>query len=179
MTTDTSVSATSFPSTPSPADPVLHLVCGKIGAGKSTLCQQLAQQPHTVLLSEDAWLAALYPQEIQSLADYVRCAARLKAAISGHIAALLAAGVSVVLDFPANTLASRQWARGLIDQSGVAHQLHFLDVDDALCKQRLRARNATKEHPFETSDAEFEQITRYFVAPQAHEGFHVVRHAAN
>ncbi|MFX5960950.1 AAA family ATPase, partial [Acinetobacter baumannii] len=50
----------------------LHMVCGKIGSGKSTLARQLAAQPGTVLVSEDSWLAGLYPGEMQSVGDYVR-----------------------------------------------------------------------------------------------------------
>ncbi|WP_260396808.1 ATP-binding protein [Variovorax sp. KBW07] len=153
------------------------MVCGKIGAGKSTLTRRLAQEPATVLISEDAWLDALYPGEIRELPDYVRASGRLKQAMASHVSALLAAGVSVVLDFPANTLGNRAWARGIFEAAGAAHQLHFLDVPDEVCKQRLRARNASGEHPFETSDAQFDMITRHFVAPTADEGFQVVRHA--
>ena len=157
--------------------PMLHMVCGKIGAGKSTLTRRLADAPATVLISEDAWLAALYPGEIVDLPDYVRTSTRLKQVMAEHVVALLAAGVSVVLDFPANTVSSRAWARGIFEKAGVAHRLHFLDVPDEVCKARLRARNASGEHPFETTDAEFDLITRHFVAPSEAEGFHVV-HAA-
>ncbi|CAJ0810278.1 MULTISPECIES: ATP-binding protein [Ralstonia] len=154
----------------------LHLVCGKIGAGKSTLTQRLADAPATVLLSEDTWLAHLYPGEITSVTDYARSARRLRAALTDHLCALLGAGISVVLDFPANTPASRAWMREVFERAGVAHQLHYLDVPDAVCKQRLHDRNAAGTHPFAPTDAEFEEITRYFVAPTAEEGFHVVRH---
>lgn len=156
---------------------VLHMVCGKIASGKSSLAQRLAQAPMTVLISEDDWLARLYPNEIHAIADYVRCAGRLRTAMAGHIAALLQAGMSVVLDFPANTLATRAWARGVFEQAGAPHRLHYLDVPDDACKARLRARNAAGGHPFSTSDAEFDQITRHFVAPAPQEGFDVVRHA--
>ncbi len=156
--------------------PTLHLVCGKIGAGKSTLSQQLALKPRHVLISEDAWLAALYPGEIHSIADYLQRAATLRNVLAGHLRALLQAGVSVVLDFPFNTPASRAWARGVFSPAGAAHQLHFLDVADDVCKARLRARNALGEHPFQASDEEFAQITRHFVAPAAEEGFVVIRH---
>lgn len=158
--------------------PTLHLVCGKIGAGKSTLSQQLALKPRHVLISEDAWLAALYPGEIHSIADYLQRAATLRNVLAGHLRALLQAGVSVVLDFPFNTPASRAWAREVFSPAGAAHQLHFLDVADEVCKARLRARNALGEHPFQASDEEFEQITRHFVAPAAEEGFWVIRHTA-
>lgn len=165
-------------STPAvPATPaVLHLVCGKIGAGKSTLTRRLAAQPNTVRISEDDWLACLYPQEIHALADYVRCSGRLREAMAPHIEALLRAGTSVVLDFPSNTVATRAWARGVFEAAGAAHCLHHLDVSDEVCKARLRARNLSGEHPFETSDAEFDQITRHFVAPTPQEGFQVLRH---
>ena len=66
---------------------VLHMVCGKIGSGKSTLTRRLAAQPMTVLISEDDWLARLYPNEIHAIADYARCAGRLRAAMTGHIEA--------------------------------------------------------------------------------------------
>lgn len=120
--------------------PTLHLVCGKIGAGKSTLSQQLALKPRHVLISEDAWLAALYPGEIHSIADYLQRAATLRNVLAGHLRALLQAGVSVVLDFPFNTPASRAWAREVFSPAGAAHQLHFLDVADDVCKARLRAQ---------------------------------------
>ena len=157
--------------------PVLHMVCGKIGAGKSTLTRQLAEAPATVLISEDTWLATLYPDEIHELPDYVRCAGRLKKAMAEHVAALLGAGVSVVLDFPANTVANRQWMRGIFEAAGAAHALHFLDVPDEICKARLRARNASDIHPFETTDAQFDLISSHFAAPSPEEGFDVVRPA--
>lgn len=155
----------------------LHLLCGKIGAGKSTLAKRLAAAPATVLVSEDAWLAALYPNEIQALADYVRCSGRLRTVMAAHVQALLRAGVSVVLDFPSNTVQTRLWARGVFEGAAAAHRLHLLDVPDAVCKARLHARNASGTHPFETSDAQFDQISSHFVAPTEDEGFHLVRHA--
>ncbi|WP_286072007.1 ATP-binding protein [Stenotrophomonas sp. 57] len=158
--------------------PTLHLLCGKIGAGKSTLSQQLAARPRHVLISEDAWLSALYPGEIHSIADYLQRAATLRAVLTDHLRGLLQAGVSVVLDFPFNTPATRAWARDLFEPAGAAHQLHFLDIADEVCKARLRARNARGEHPFQASDGEFEQITRHFVPPAREEGFVVIRHTA-
>ncbi|MED5613456.1 AAA family ATPase [Janthinobacterium sp. P210005] len=166
------------PTSSTTASPTLHLVCGKIASGKSTLTARLAQAPHTVRISEDSLLAQLYPCQIASLADYAACAARLRAAIAPLALQMLQAGVSVVLDFPANTPASRAWMRDLFQQAGTPHVLHYLDVTDEECKARLRQRNASGLHPFSTSDAQFDDITRHFVPPQASEGFEIVRIAA-
>ena len=158
-----------------PVTPTLHLVCGKIASGKSTLTTRLASAPQTVRISEDSLLAQLYPGQIACLADYVACAARLRAAIAPLALQLLQAGVSVVLDFPANTPSSRAWMRELFQQAGTPHVLHYLDVTDAECKARLRQRNDSGLHPFSTSDAQFDEITRHFVPPAASEGFNLMR----
>lgn len=161
----------------SPA-PTLYLLCGKIASGKSTLSAALAAQSGGVTIAEDAWLAQLYADELNSVADYVRCAAKLRNALKPHVISLLRAGVSVVLDFPANTLSNREWMMSLIVESGAEHQLHYLKAEDELCKSRLRARNAAGQHDFAASDAQFELITRYFVEPRDEEGFNIVHHDA-
>ncbi len=158
--------------------PTLHLVCGKAAAGKSTLTARLGQAADTVVIAEDDWLAALYGDQMTAIADYVRCAARLRRAMGPHVVALLRAGVSVVLDFPANTPDARRWMRGLAEAAGAAARLHYLDVPDALCKARLRARNAGGDHPFALTEAQFDQLTRHFVPPAEDEGIPILRHPA-
>ena len=154
----------------------LHMLCGKIAAGKSTLTAELSRRPSTVLISEDFWLGQLFGPEMKDVADYVRCSKRLREAIGPHIQDLLRLGVSVVLDFPANTLATRAWMRTLFEAADADHCLHFLDVPDEVCKARLRARNAAGTHDFAASDAEFDLLTSYFVPPSEAERFKIVRH---
>jgi predicted kinase len=156
-----------------PAKSTLHLICGKVAAGKSTLAARLADAPATVLIAEDHWTSRLFKDELKTVADYARYSRRLRDAMGPHVVALLKAGMSVVLDFPANTPANRQWMRSLFEDAGAAHRLHFIDVADDVCRQRLHRRNADGKHEFVVSDAEFDEITRYFVAPTAGEGFDV------
>ncbi|MGC6387774.1 AAA family ATPase [Ewingella sp. S1.OA.A_B6] len=162
-----------------PEKPTLHLLCGKIASGKSTLSAELSARPMTVLISEDQWLARLYAEEMHSVADYVRCSGKLRDAMAPHLIALLKAGISVVLDFPANTLANRQWMKGIADASGADNRLYFLNVSDEVCKARLHARNQNGEHDFAATDQQFDLITRYFVPPTEEEGFTIVRRKAS
>ncbi|ROR07581.1 ATP-binding protein [Erwinia sp. JUb26] len=158
------------------AKATLHLLCGKIASGKSTLADKLSASPVTVTVGEDRWLAALYAGEMQSVADYVRCAAKLKQAMKPHVVSLLQSGVSVVLDFPANTRANREWMMAIVQESGADNRLHYLKVSDEVCKARLRARNAEGSHDFAATDAQFELITRYFTEPATDEGFTVIEY---
>jgi len=154
---------------------VLHMLCGKIAAGKSTLSAKLAADAGTILISEDRWVAQLYPSEIKSLADYFERSARLRATLTPHVVSLLRTGISVVLDFHANTVASRRWMRSLFEEAGADHRLHVLDPPDEVCRARMHARKAAGGDG--VTDAEFDYMTSRFEAPRPEEGFTIVRYA--
>jgi predicted kinase len=155
----------------------LHFFCGKMAAGKSTLAVELAKDNHAILLVEDNWLASLYPEEITNIQAYMQYSVRLKNVLSGHVVSLLSHGVSVVLDFPANTKHQRDWFRTIYEQAAVEHTLHFVDVSDDRCKRQLKARSIDKpEGSVFTSDAEFDAVTKYFQAPSEAEGFNIIRY---
>ncbi len=159
--------------------PTLHMFCGKIAAGKSTLARALTDRDGAILISEDDWLSTLFEGEINAIPDYLRAAERLRRVVAPHVVVLLRAGQCVVLDFPANTVASRQWLRDILAQVAVSHQMHLFDPPDDLCRARLRARNARGDHPFAATDAQFDEIARHFEPPTSVEGFNVVVHDAD
>ncbi|RED12716.1 AAA family ATPase [Pontivivens insulae] len=156
--------------------PTLHLVCGKVAAGKSTLTSQLADAPATVLLSEDHWLSTLYGPEMTDLQDYVRFSGRLAQVIGPHVAALLRAGVSVVMDFPANTVAQRRALVAMAAKADAPHIVHHLDVTDEVCLARLMERNALGTHPFTVTEDQFRRITAHFAPPDPAEGLSIRRY---
>lgn len=156
----------------------LYLFCGKAASGKSTLAAELAERHGALLIAEDFWTSRLFGPELKELADYVRLSRRLKEAMGPHLVDLLRAGVSIVLDFQANTRAARSWMKGIVDASGADHQLHFLDLDNEVCRTRLHVRNASGTHEFILSDAQFDLFTSLFEPPEDDEGFNVVVHRA-
>jgi len=102
---------------------------------------------------------------------------RLKNILSGHVVSLLSHGVSVVLDFPANTKDQRNWFRAIYEQANVSHTLHFVDVSTDTCKRQLKERSKDKpEGTAFTSDAEYDAVTKYFQAPSQDEGFNIIRY---
>ena len=155
----------------------LMFLCGKMAAGKSTLARDLAARGEAILLVQDEFLAHLFPGEITDVAAFLDRSVRLQRALAPHICDLLSRGFSVVLDFPANTKTQRAWFRELFERAGVAHELHFLDVSNDVCRRQLRSRsrNLPPGTPW-TTDEDFEAITAYFQAPAAEEGFNVLRH---
>ena len=155
----------------------LIFLCGKMAAGKSTLAKDLAQRADAVLLVQDELLDALFPGEITDIAGFLKYSTRLQNALTPHVCALLSRGISVVLDFPANTTTQRAWFREMFERANVEHELHFVDAADAVCKRQLRDRS---QHlppgtPW-TTDAEFDAITKVFQRPSEDERFNVILH---
>ena len=155
----------------------LHLLCGKMAAGKSTLSRVLAAKWHAVLICEDIWLSRLYPTEIASFDDYMLYSARLKEIMQPHLTDLLRQGNCVVLDFPANVPRQRQWFRDIAEAAGVQYVLHFVDTPDVMCKSQLQKRNREKpDGSMVMSEEDFDHITSFFVPPAESEAFNVIRY---
>lgn len=86
---------------------------------------------------------------------------------------ILRAGTLVVLDFAGNRIDERAWVKGLLEQAGRPHHLHFLDVSEDECLRRLLSRNANRPeglHFATTTEEEFRSICKYFQAPHPDEG---------
>jgi predicted kinase len=155
----------------------LIFFCGKMASGKSTLARQLTERENAVLFSQDVLLDTLFPNLVVNVASYLEYSGRINKALAPHIADIMSKGVSVVLDFPANTRSQRAWFREILDRAAVAHELHYLDTPDEICKAQLKARSAHLPPGTKwTTDEDFELIASHFRAPEEDEGFNVVRH---
>jgi len=155
----------------------LLFFCGKMASGKSTLARELAARESAMLFVQDEWLDALYPNLIVNVASYIEYSGRINRTLQPYIVELLTRGISVVLDFPGNTVNQRAWFRSIIEEAGVDHELHFLDTPDADCKARLKARSAHLPPGTKwTTEEDFELIASHFRAPAVDEGFNVILH---
>lgn len=154
----------------------LHFMCGKAGAGKSTLSKALARQHNAALICEDIWLARLFPGEICNFDDYIKYSRRIKEVVAPLLVDMLARQ-SVVLDFPANTVQSRQWFQAIFQQAQSEHTLHYVSASNDLCLSRIAKRNLERpEGSHELDEATFMHITSFFEPPSPDEGFHVHLH---
>jgi predicted kinase len=152
----------------------LHVLCGKLASGKTTMAKRIAEESGAVLIQEDIWLSRLFPGEIDTFADYLTRSARFRSAIAPHVQELLRRGTSIVFDFAGNAPRERAWVRSLGDAAHARVVLHYLKASDELCKRQLRQRNEEQPDGSQpTTEEEFDAITKYFVPPAPAEGFEV------
>lgn len=155
---------------------MLIFFCGKMGAGKSTMSAEIAQDRNAVLLSEDEWLESIYPNKISSLDNYIKYSSLLKPQIKQLVQSILVTGTDVVMDFPANTTSQREWFKKIFTEVNAPHRLVFVDIPNEVCLKQIEKRRTAKPERAATDTIEiFDQVTKYFMAPEPWEGFSVTR----
>ena len=145
-----------------------------MGSGKSTLSREISHATGAMLLSEDEWLKSIYPEEIESFEDYIKYSARLKPLLKSHVQDILNSGISVVMDFPGNTVKLRAWFTEIYAEHNFPHKLVYLDVSDSRCLEQLKKRIIS--HPeranFDTEKV-FHQVNSFFEPPSESECFNI------
>lgn len=86
----------------------LTFFCGKMGAGKTTKSKTVSLEKNAVLLCEDDWLEAHYPNQINSFDDFIKFSTLIKPFVKSHVQQILNTGTNVVMNFPANTKKRRE-----------------------------------------------------------------------
>jgi predicted kinase len=158
----------------------LYFLCGRAGAGKSTLARKISTEHRAILFCEDQWLARLFGGA-SSLAEYLERRERVRSLLIEHVPTILKAGHSVVFDFGGNTIRDRSWVRSVFESVAAPHELHYIVADAVLCKRRIAERNRTKPDGIywgDVSEEMFDAVNVYFQPPTPAERFLVVEHNA-
>jgi predicted kinase len=150
------------------------LICGPVGAGKTTVSRRLARERRAVAFAIDDWMTTLFGADAPAapnLAWALERTARCEAQLWKVARALLGLGVDVVLDLGFLRREHRDRFRRQVKEAGFAAELHVVTADAATRRDRVRARNQALEGAasVEVSDAMFDWSEGWFEPPDAEE----------
>jgi predicted kinase len=131
--------------------PTVHLICGTIGAGKTTLARRISSEQRALRFSLDEWVMQLFGSEAPDpmMFDWwsERCQ-RCRERIWSVCEDVLAQQLDVVLDFGFTSSEQREEFRQRAQQRGAAVHLHVVTAESALRWQRVQARNRDRAETF-------------------------------
>jgi len=116
--------------------PILFMVCGLPGAGKTTLARRLEAENGALRLTPDEWMARI----VGDGWDEAR-RAQVEAVMTEIAERVLTLGVSVVLDFGFWSHAEREAMRALAKRAGARARTFSLEPPLEELRRRLERRN--------------------------------------
>jgi predicted kinase len=131
------------------AKPVLVIISGLPGTGKSYFCNRLAERMPSVILESDALRKALFPKPNYSQTE----STRLFKAIRLLVERLLRRGLSIILDATNLSERYREYFYSIAERLDVKLVVVSVEAPPLLVKERLEARLG---NPQEKSDASWE-----------------------
>jgi predicted kinase len=144
----------------------VHLIFGRVGAGKTTYARSFAATQEAVFFCLDEWMAKLFtmdaPQPL-TLEWMLPRVHRAEAMIWTVAQQLLDLDIDVVLELGFFTRAQRDGIRARVAESGVPILPHVVDAPAEVRLERVRARNAGgATYTIEVDDATFRWAESYF-----------------
>ena len=156
---------------PMKAKPIVYLLCGFIGAGKTTFARKLEERTGAVRITKDEWLIRLIGNDptIDGYEDYDSKICGLSRDVAFQ---LVEKGIDVIIDEGFWEKEQRALLRRRIEEIGAEEVLYYLDTPIETIRERVarRSANPTKDS-FRISRAMLDNYLKYWQPPSEDEGY--------
>jgi predicted kinase len=142
----------------------VHMICGRVGSGKTTFGRQLATDRRAVFFCLDEWMATLFtmdaptPLTLEWMLPRVERAERQIVSTARQV---LDCGVEVILELGFFRREQRDRMRAPL--AGYDLKTHVMDVPRDVRRERVRERNrGSATFSIEVDDATFDWAESYY-----------------
>lgn len=149
----------------------IYLICGFLGAGKTTYSKKLAQDNKAIHLNPDEIVMQKYkPEEYEN--NWGTCFAQIMDFLWQETASYIKQNVDIILDVGFWNKEARSRAVHKIKQLGGQPIIYYIYAPDAVLKQRISMR---KGKIAEYNHLHFDEIKKLFEEPSSDENIVVIK----
>lgn len=152
--------------------PVAYVICGFIGAGKTTFAKKLEKETGAIRITKDEWLVKIFGNKItcdSKFAEYDKNVTSLAKDITFKI---LNAGKDVILDEGFWEKSYRNDIKKQIIELGAIPILYYVECPIEKMRERTAARSTNPtEDSFEIDGDMFDSYLKYWEPPSEDEEF--------
>ncbi len=156
--------------------PIAYVICGFIGAGKTTFARKLEKETGAIRVTKDEWIIKIFGNKItldNNFEVYDKNITKLATDIAFKI---LKAGKDVIIDEGFWIKSQRDDIKKKILQVGAKPIFYYVESSVEKMKERVinRSKNPTKDS-FEISEEMFNSYLKYWQPPDESENVKVVK----
>jgi len=157
--------------------PTVYMICGFIGAGKTTFAKKLEKDTGAVRITKDEWLIKLFGNSplIDRFEEYDKKICELANDIAFQF---VEQGVDVIIDDGFWYKSQREEMKDRIKKAGAKVMLYYIKSSMKTMKDGVAGRNnnITKDS-FEVSEKMFDDYAKYWEPPSEDENYILVQQA--
>ncbi len=153
--------------------PIVYLICGSTGSGKTTYSKKLVKEFRAINFSIDEWMKTLFWMDAPNPPTFewaIERVSRCETLIWQQTKEASSLGYNVVLDLGFSEIKQRAKFYKLLKDAAISYELHFLDVPRDIRWERVSNRNNSLDNrSINVSRENFDWMESYFEPPTEEE----------
>ena len=151
--------------------PIAYVICGFIGAGKTTFARKLEKETKAIRITKDEWIIKIFGNKITSDKNFEVYDKNITELATNIAFKILKAGKDVILDEGFWVKSQRDDIKKKILQVGAKPIFYYVESSVEKMKERVinRSKNPTKDS-FEINEEMFDKYLKYWEPPKKEEG---------
>ncbi|WP_170131057.1 AAA family ATPase [Deinococcus yavapaiensis] len=153
------------------AKPTVYVICGFIGAGKTTFARKLEEKTGAVRITKDEWLIRLIGND-PTVEGFEKLDGRICDLSRDFAFELAKKGIDVIIDEGFWAKEQRVELSRRIEEIGAKEVLYYVETPVETMRERVVGRNATpKKDSFEISAEMWEGYLKFWQPPSDDEHY--------
>lgn len=156
--------------------PIAYVICGYIGAGKTTFARKLEKETGVIRITKDEWVIRIFGNHITSDENFEEYDQKITELATDIALKILKAGHDVIIDEGFWNRAHRDQIKEKVISVGAKPILYYVECPVEKMRERVTNRsNAPPKDSFEISGEMFDSYLKNWHAPDKNEDVIVIK----